>query len=272
MVTSSIWRDIYYTGNESALSYYIKVDSQDGNTIFNGKAYALPDSNIVSINISKLCADYLSNELTTLDNGTYVNPMASRYFYLFNGNGSLLETYLFSYDWSYEVSPASITPRYGIGQKVVTTTKGTTAYTNTISTYDSSSLYCGRFALIYLEPCGKWNSFLMEGRYRVSDTFNTYTTDRVYNNNTVEFGTNKYINQISTSYELSTGWLSDRDSELFAKNILRSIKVYLQDIEKNTVIPVVIMDSNVERKQYRNEKELISYTITVEESQNKEIR
>ena len=55
--------------------------------------------------------------------------------------------------------------------------------------------------------------------------------------------------------------------------ILRlAIKVYLQDIDNNKIIPVIITDSNVERKRYKNEKSLISYTVTVEESHNKEIR
>lgn len=272
MVQSSIWKDTYYTAATSSLTYYIKVDSTTGQTIFNGKAYALPNSAVLKINMSKNCADFLSNELTSLNIGTYTNPLAARYFYLYNGEGSLLETYLFSYDWSYENNPASITPRYAVGQKVVTTTKGTTAYTNTISTYNDSSLYCGKYALIYLEPSGKWGSFLMEGTYRIKDKFTSYTTDRTYNNQTPEFGKNKYINEVATSYELNTGWLNDVESALFAKNIVRSIKAYLQDIPNGTIIPVVITDTDVERKLYRNEKELISYKLTVEESQNKEVR
>lgn len=272
MITSSIWKDVYYTAATSSLTYYIKVDSTTGNTIFNGKAYAMPNSASVKVNISRNCADYLSNELSSLTNGTYVNPLAARYFYLYDSSNTLLETYLFSYDWSFENNPASLTPRYAVGQKVVTTTKGTTAYTNTISTYNDSSLYCGKYALIYLEPSGKWNSFVMEGTYKIKDKFTSYNTERNYSNQTQEFGKNKYINEVSTTYELNTGWLNDTESSLFAKNVLRSIKVYLQDIDGNSIIPVVITDSDVERKMYRNEKELISYKVTVEESQNKEVR
>ena len=272
MISSQIWKDVYYTASTSALTYYIKVDSTTGQTIFNGKAYALPDSVNVKVNISRNCADYLSNELSSLNNGTYTNPLAARYFYLYDSGGTLLETYLFSYDWSYENNPASLTPRYAVGQKVVTTTKGTTAYTNTISAYTDSSLYCGRFALIYLEPSGKWGSFLMEGTYRITDKYTSYNTEKSFNNQTAEFGKNRNINEVTTSYEVNTGWLNDNESELFAKNVVRSIKVYLQDIVKGTTIPVIVTDTNVERKMYRNEKELISYKVTVEESQNKEVR
>lgn len=272
MVTSEIWKDVYYTASTSSLTYYIKADTTTGETIFNGKAYAMPDSNVVKVNVSKNCADFLNNELTSLSDSAYTNTLAARYFYLYDSSNTLLETYNFSYDWSYENNPQSLSGRYAMGQKVVTTTKGTTAYTNTVSTYSDSSLYCGRYALIYLEPSGKWNSFLMEGTHRITDRFNSYTAERNYNNQTYEFGKNKYINEITTQYELNTGWLSDRESELFAKNVLRSIKVYLQDIDGNKIIPVVITDSDVERKRYKNEKQLISYSITVEESHNKEVR
>ena len=112
----------------------------------------------------------------------------------------------------------------------------------------------------------------MEGTYTITDTFQSYTTERNYNNQSLEFGQERHINEVNTDYELNTGWLNDSDSELFAKNILRSIKVYLQDIDNNKIIPVIITDSNVERKRYKNEKSLVSYTVTLEESHNKEIR
>ena len=273
MVQGSIWKDTYYTAfNTSALTYYIKIDTTTGVTIFNGKAYALPDSDNVVINVSNICADYLNNDLTSLNDSTYTNINAVRNFYLYNSNGSLLETYVFSYDWSYEDNPSSLTPRYAYGQKVVETTKGSSAYTNTVSTYSDSSDYCGRYALIYLEPSGKWGSYLMEGLYKVEDKFNSYTTSKSYNNNTIQFGKNKYINEVTTSYELNTGWLNDAESELFAKNVVRSIKVYLQDIQGNKIVPVVITDTSVEHKKYLNEKILISYQVNVEESHNKEVR
>ena len=276
MVQSSIWRDIYYTATGTGytvLSYYINVDSSSGQTIFRGKAYALPDSNEIRVNISRNCADYLSNELYSLNNGTYTNPLASRYFYLYDSNGNLLETYLFSYDWSYEVNPSSLTStRYAVGQKIVETVTGTTGYTNTVSTFSGATEYCGRYALIYLEPSGKWGSYLIEGAIKITDKLNAFNTERSFNNQSIEFGKNKYVNELTTSYELNTSWLSDAESEIFAKNVVRSIKVYLQDIEKSKIIPVVITDTSVERKTYKNEKKLISYKLTVEESQNKEIR
>lgn len=274
MIQAPIWKDTYYKYYDvSALTYYIKVDSTTGDTIFNGKAYFLPDVDEISINISSICADYLENNLSTLEDGNYSNVNAVKDFYLFDADDdSVLETYRFNYDWSYEDIPVSLTPRYCYGQKIVTTTTGATAYTNTVSTYNGSSSYCGRFALIYLQPSGRWNSFLMEGLYKINDGFNSYTTDRSYNNTTIQFNKNKYINEITTTYELNTGWLNDEESELFAKNVLRSIKVYLQDIDRNKIVPVVIVENDVERKKYINEKKLISYTIRVEESQNKEIR
>ncbi len=272
MVTSAIWKDTYYTTSATtALTYSIRIDATTGDTIFSGKAYMLPDSNTIKINISDICADYLNNDLSDLSNGAHPNSQAIRNFYLYSGN-TLLETYKFTYDWSYETSGATLTPRYAVGQKKFDTLVNSGSVTTNISTFNSSTPYCGRFALLYLQPNGTWSSFIMEGTYKVEDTFNSYTTDKSYNNQTIDFGKNKYINEITTSYELNTGWFNDSESELFAKTIFRSIKVYLQDIPKNKIVPVIITDSTVEYKKYINEKKLISYKIRVEESQNKEIR
>lgn len=273
MVEAPIWKDTYYFHYDStALTYYIKVDATTGDTIFNGKSYLMPDSDSIKINISKICADYLNNDLPSLVDSAYTNEDAIKTFYLFSDGDSFLESYTFYYDWSYENNPIGLTPRYAVGQKVVSTSIDEYGYTNTVSTYGDSTSLCGRFALVYLEPSGRWNSFLMEGLYKIEDDLNSYTTDRTYNNNTIDFNKNKYVNEITTTYELNTGWLNDVESELFAKNVVRSIKVYLQDMERNRIFPVVITDSNVERKKYINEKKLISYSIRVEESQNKEIR
>lgn len=275
MITAPIYKDTYFKYYDvSALTYYIIADSQlTGDTIFNGKAYLLPDEESVKINISRICADYLSNELPSFVNSSYTNSDAVREFFLYDADDdTLLESYKFSYDWSYETSPQQLSPRYAVGQKVVTTVKNASNYVNTVSVFNDSSLYCGRYALIYLQPDGKWNSFLMEGLYKVSDDFNSYTTERSYDNTKAEFNKNKYVNEITTTYELNTGWFDDRESEIFAKTVLRSIKVYLQDIVNNTIIPVVITDNSVERKMYLNEKKLITYKVVVEESQNKEVR
>ena len=274
MITAPIWKDTYYKYYDvSALTYYIKVDSQTtGDTIFNGKAYFLPDEDEVRINVSEICADFLNNELPSLEDTAYTNTYAARKFYLFDEDNNLLETYNFTYDWSYEDYPDILTPRYAYGQKVVTTVKGTTAYTNTVSTYEDYSDLCGRFAIIYLQPDGRWNSFLMEGLHKVSDDFNSYTTERSYNNTTLEFNKNRYVNEITTNYELNTGWLDDGESEVFAKTVLRSIKVYLQDIDEDRIFPVVITDTSVDRKKYLDEKKLVTYKVMVEESHNKEVR
>ena len=109
MVEQPIWKDTYYTASTSALTYHINVDATTGNTIFNGKAYAMPNSSGVKVNISRNCADYLNSELASLDDGSYTNASASRTFYLLDNSNTLLETYVFSYDWSYEDNPQSIT-------------------------------------------------------------------------------------------------------------------------------------------------------------------
>ena len=63
MITRSIWEDTYYVSAQNRLTYYIKTDND---VIFAGKAYRLPTDDGVSINISSICRNYMSNDLRPL--------------------------------------------------------------------------------------------------------------------------------------------------------------------------------------------------------------
>lgn len=271
-----IWKDTIYTELDTGLTsmtYYIT----DGvNNVFYGRAAKKPDELSININISKIVSDYLSNELVSFNDGIYTSSGALKTFYLYNSDNVLLEQYQMLYDWSYEditytaatTTSHPINGHYAQGQKVITSSVGS-AYTNTISTAGASE-YCGEYALIYLNSYGGWDSLLIEGKSEKTDRYTSYTTDRFYNNTTREFGKNRYVNEIAGEWELHTGWLNDTQAANLVKNLLSSNKVYLQDITKQTIIPVVITNSEGVYKKFRNEKEFISYQIEIEESQNKE--
>lgn len=271
-----IWKDTIYTELDTGLTsmtYYIT----DGvNNVFYGRAARKPDELSIKINISRIVSDYLSNELISFNDGIYTSSGALKTFYLYNSDNVLLEQYQMLYDWSYEDIPYTaatttshpINGHYTQGQKVITSSVGS-AYTNTISTAGASE-YCGEYALIYLNSYGGWDSLLIEGKSEKTDRYTSYTTERFYNNTTREFGKNRYVNEIAGEWELHTGWLNDTQAANLVKNLLSSNKVYLQDITKHTIIPVVITNSEGVYKKFRNEKEFISYQIEIEESQNKE--
>jgi hypothetical protein len=124
--------------------------------------------------------------------------------------------------------------------------------------------------LYYLNSYGGWDAFVIEGNTTKKDTFTTYTTDRAYNNNTLEFENNKYVQEIKTTYVMNTGLLTDEQSKNLAKNLIGSIKVYLQNVEEGWTKPVVITDSSVDYQTYAtNGQKLSQYKITVQESQSK---
>lgn len=273
----AIWKDTIYTELDTGLTVLTYYITDGTNTIFNGRSFRKPDEVSIKINVSRICSDYLMNELSAFTAGNHTAPDAIKTFYLYNNDDELLNSYTFVYDWSYDdivysgTTNAShpINGHYTSGQKVITSTFNSSAYTNTVSVAGASS-YCGKYALLYLNSYGGWDSFLIEGKSEKTDRYTSYTTTQFYNNTTNEFGKNRYVNEITSEWELHTGWLNDGQSANVVQNLLSSNKVYLQDIDNNRIIPVVITNTDAVYKQFKNEKMFVSYEIQIEESQSKE--
>lgn len=134
-------------------------------------------------------------------------------------------------------------------------------------TYDVR--YCGDMALYYLNSKGGWDAFLIEGNIKKTDNYSIYEYNKSFNNNTINFERDRYLNEIETEYELHTGWLTDSQAANLTKNLLGSNKVYAHNLVENKIFPVVITNSSAEYKTYKNEQKLISYTINIVESQGK---
>ena len=135
-------------------------------------------------------------------------------------------------------------------------------------TYDCS--YCGDFAVYYVNKYGGWNSFLFEGVCKRTDNLKDYQYDRVVNNQTINFENNRYLVEISPTYRLGTGWLSDEEAARLASDLLPTTKLYLHNLITDEIVPAVITDSVAEYKTYRNGgKKFVQYTVSVKESQTK---
>lgn len=130
---------------------------------------------------------------------------------------------------------------------------------------------CGRYALIYVNLRGGIDTFPILGTVIKKENHTRYSMDRSFNNiNRSQFEKDNYASTVATSYELNTHYLTDEESYNLARNLLGSNKVYLQDIERQFVCPVVITDSNVTYQTYQtNGKRLSQYIINVTESQSK---
>lgn len=134
--------------------------------------------------------------------------------------------------------------------------------------------YCGDYALYYLNLRGGWDSFLLEGKGKRTDNYtrSEYQKKQPINNSSyLTFGRVVYVTETEPTWELHTGWLTDAQAEVLARNLLSSPRVYLHNLVENKIYTVVITNSNAEYKTYKTEKKLVAYTINVASS-NKEVR
>lgn len=125
---------------------------------------------------------------------------------------------------------------------------------------------CARYALYYLNAHGGWDSLLIEGAASEEDrlTRHTMTKAGAYEREKVN-----YLNEIQKTITLHTSWLSDEQS-LRMHHLLNSTNVYLHDLEKNSILPVILEDSSTPYKTYKGEGgKLVNYTIQVTIAQSR---
>lgn len=126
-----------------------------------------------------------------------------------------------------------------------------------------------RYVLYYLSPKGGWCWFPIMGKVNSSDRLTSFTLTKNYDNTTAQFGKTRYTVDISTDYELSTGFLTQAQS-LRMWEMLESNMVYMHDLEKDVIFPVVMKSDTVEKKRYqRGQTKMLSYTFGVETSQGR---
>lgn len=287
-ITAPIWKDTYYTTTAASVNYSIRLD---GETIFTGKGVKYPGADDMQLNINKICRNYLECDIAGLletmpsSNTNLDHPNAQRTFNFYTGS-TKVNDYVFYQDYSYTddkpttgssiVVSNPINGHFVSGMLKVRTYRGTSSYYTTGSASSSTGLgyttrvKCVPYVLYYLNSYGGWDAFAIEGTGIKKDAYTTYKTDQSYNNTTLQFETNKYVQEIKTSYELNTGLLSDEQSANLAKNLLGSIKVYLQNIDEGWIKPAIITDSNITYQTYQtNGRKLCQYKIQVTESQSK---
>lgn len=289
MVNRSIWEDTYYEYDGDRLSYYI-TDEND-NKIFAGKAYRMPNEDKVKININSICKNYLSNDLRPLLNSYYnggdnssESPTGIRTFKIYNSNDEMLEFYEFLYDWSYEIRwngndlilSKPINGRATSSMfRPITKIEGHTVYNylwaGGATLYTIVNDACNaEYAVYYLNSYGGWDAFLFEGKATKSDNIKQFTTEKAFNNNTLDYEIARYTSEINTSYTLSSGWLTDEQAANFAKNLVGSNHVYMQNIKTGDFFPAIITDTKVQYQTMKNNGgKMALYQLNIKESQNK---
>lgn len=121
---------------------------------------------------------------------------------------------------------------------------------------------CCKYVLYYENAYGGWDSLLIEGNHSMTDNLTRQTRTVEYDNQLVQNrGTRNYINEITKTITLHTSWLSDEES-LKMHHLLNSCKVYLYDMEKDYIIPVVLTNTTTSYKTYKNNGcQLVNYAI-----------
>lgn len=260
----------------------------NGTTIYEGKAYPRPNTDYSNINLTKILENYVYNALpTNFGINKTTRAVLSNAYRTFEvdvqdsaGTWTKLDDYGILAWYDYDSKPANYTdlvladPVNGHSTAGVNYTRSRLAAGNVMNTittaataeYDES--YCGRYGITYLNRMGGYDFFLFEGKYSMSDNYDYFEYNRTYDNNYNGFGLSRFQNSYDTTWTLSTGWLNDEESYRFAKHIMGSTQIWLQDLEMDKVIPVVMVDTSTEYKKYEG-KGLICYTVTLKTSQER---
>lgn len=124
---------------------------------------------------------------------------------------------------------------------------------------------CHRYRLHYVNAKGGYDTMTVEGlKDKRTDNFEfSYFKSRGNNQSLTDYQMNKFQTNITTQWELQTGWLNDEQS-LKMYNLFGSHKVWLEDTEENKIYPVYITNKSVVHKTFTNNgKRKINYTISV---------
>lgn len=273
-----IWKDTYFTSSAESITYTIK----DGATpIFIGKAVKLPGAANLEINVSEICKNFMNNDLPDFSqvtaNTQYSNSAACKTFYIYvDDSVAAAENYTFLWDWSYQDWNGSsksmsspINGHYNENMLIFSTT--VSQYNEVVNriTFGSSG-YCGDMALYYQGAAGGWNSYLVEGTVKRTDSITPYRYSKSVKNTSIDFEDTKYTQDVVEGYEIRTGWMTETEAENFAENLIKSTMVYAHDLRTDKIFPVVIDESSAEFKTYAtNSRKPISYTLKIKASQTK---
>lgn len=125
---------------------------------------------------------------------------------------------------------------------------------------------CGKYVLYYLNAHGGWDSLLIEGASSETDNLTRHSMSRV---GLYDRQKTNYLNEIEKKITLHTSWLSDEQS-LRMHHLLNSTDVYLHDLERGIILPVVLDASSTPYKTYKGEGgKLVNYSIEVSIAQTR---
>lgn len=249
----------FYTTTASSTTFYVT----DGvGEIFRGKAYKAPDENQISIEVNEIAKYHLKSDIPDIWNnnsGSFTMSGAAKTFSVYYGDDTLWGSTRFYNDWSYSSSASTLsnpanskvaTNMY----KFNTTVNGSEEIVTSYSKPTANA--CGDFAIYYVNLRSGVDQLLFEGKCVENKDMEQFDYSTKENH---RFQTNVNLN-----WELNTSWLSDAESKNLYDNLFTSNTLYLHNLVTNKIYPVHIVDTSVTKKEFLNERSLISYKINVE--------
>ena len=103
MATSPIWKDYFVQIGGDSVEYRIVLDN--GNVVYQGKAFRRPGDTEINIRINDICADYFTNVLPTLSQAEFTQldlPLTFTIQEKVGNTWSDVEDVQFLNDWSYD--------------------------------------------------------------------------------------------------------------------------------------------------------------------------
>ena len=292
-----IWKDtVYIEKSNSWIEYHL--DDANNNVLYAGKAYPYPGNNTVEILVNDIASNFLKPMDWPTNDGFNISENYSK-FLLLKTSTNKIRTYIFNNDWSYKEdpsytnSPCSIVdPRQlfivsGDSRYKITYGDNTIQFTN-IYTYrldlSNIAIPCGSkisvykdnviikeytvangkdYVLYYTNSVGGWDFITVKGNATRKDNVTSSLYERRPIRPSKEFGSIKYLNTITPSWSLNTGYIKGNISELVS-----SLNVYLYDLNTKDLIPVNVTTTSAEYLNYTNNgKHFTNYTVEVEASQ-----
>ena len=292
-----IWKDtVYIEKSNNWIEYHL--DDAKNNVLYAGKAYPYPGNNTVEILVNDIASNFLKPMDWPTNDGFNISEDYSKFF-LLKTSTNIIRTYIFNNDWSYKEdplytdSPCSIVdPRQlfivsGDPRYKITYGDNTIQFTN-LYTYrldlSNITIPCGSkisvykdnviikeytvangkdYVLYYTNSVGGWDFITVKGNTTRKDNVTSSLYERRPMRPSKEFGSIKYLNTITPSWSLNTGYINGNISELVS-----SLNVYLYDLNTKDLIPVNVTTTSAEYLNYTNNgKHFTNYTVEVEASQ-----
>ena len=129
---------------------------------------------------------------------------------------------------------------------------------------------CASYVLYYLNAYGGWDSMLIEGTDMEHDDISRSIMAMEYDNQYISNrGRRNYVNEVDKQFTLHTAVMTDVQSKAM-HHLIESTNVYLYDIAQDQMIPVIVTDSALQYKTYRNNgNRMVSYDINVQVAQDR---